>query len=128
MSSLRKIWLGILTFLPFALFIIYLTLFFTIFLESIHHLEQNHHDEFPITFIRDLFLVFIPLVVAGIISLIITIYYIVHANNNVKNDTAKKIMWTVILIFVSSIGCLVYYFVEILPSTNQLNDSHAVNE
>ena len=128
MSTSNKIWLGFFTFLPFVLFIVYLTLFFTIFLGSIHQLEQNHNDEFPIQFIRDLFLVFIPLVVAGIISLIITIYYIVHANNNVKNDTAKKIMWTVILIFVSSIGCLVYYFVEILPSTNQLKDSHVVNE
>lgn len=128
MSTSSKIWLGILTFMPFILFVVYLTLFITVFLGSIHHLEQNHHDEFPVQFIRDIFLVFIPLIVAVIISLIITIYYIVHANNNVKNDTAKKIMWTVILIFVSSIGCLVYYFVEILPSDNQLNNSNVVNE
>lgn len=124
MSSSSKIWLGILTFLPFVLFIVYLTLFLTLFLESIHQMDQSHHDEFPVQFIRNIFIVFIPLIIAGVISLILTIYYIVHANNNVKNDTAKKIMWTVILIFVSSIGCVVYYFVEIVPNTVNLKESH----
>lgn len=124
MSSSSKIWLGILTFLPFVLFIVYLTLFLTLFLDSIHQMDQSHHDEFPIHFIRNIFIVFIPLIIAGVISLILTIYYIVHANNNVKNDTAKKIMWTVILIFVSSIGCVVYYFVEIVPNTVNLKESH----
>ncbi|MBT8394345.1 MAG: hypothetical protein HKO81_05415 [Flavobacteriaceae bacterium] len=127
MSSSNKVWLGILTFLPFVLFIVYLVLFFTLFLGSIHQLEQSHHDDFPIHFIRDIFIVFIPLITAIIISLILTIYYIVHANSNVKNDTAKKIMWTIILIFVSWVGCLVYYFVEILSSTKtnqvQVNES-----
>ncbi len=61
-------------------------------------------------------------------SLAIMIYYIVHANNNPNNDSGKKIMWIIILIFVSSIGCVVYYFVEILPSDNKLSDSHIVNE
>ena len=79
MSTSSKIWLGILTFLPLLLFIVYLTLFFTLFLGIIHEIDQSHHDEFPIQFIRDIFIVFIPLIVAGIISLIITIYYIVHA-------------------------------------------------
>ncbi len=124
MSTSNKVWLGILTFLPFVLFIVYLVLFFTLFLGSIHQLEKTHHDEFPIQFISDLFVVFIPLIAAGIISLIITIYYIVHANSNVKNDTAKKIMWTIILIFVSCIGCIVYYFVEILTSDKQVSGSH----
>lgn len=124
MSSSSKIWLGILTFLPFVLFIVYLTLFLTLFLESVHQIDQSHHDEFPVQFIRNIFIVFIPLIIAGVISLILTIYYIVHANNNVKNDTAKKIMWTVILIFVSSIGCVVYYFVEIVPNTAYLKESH----
>lgn len=122
MSTSSKIWLGIFTFLPIVLFIVYLTLFFTLFLGSIHELDQSHHDEFPIQFIRDIFIVFIPLIVSGIISLIITIYYIVHANNNVNNDTAKKIMWTIILIFVSCLGSIVYYFVEIIPSSKSLEE------
>ncbi len=129
MSTSKKIWLGILTFLPFVLFIVYLVLFFTVFIGNIHELEQTHHsDEFPIALIQSLVLVFIPIIIASILSLAIMIYYIVHANNNPNNDSGKKIMWIIILIFVSSIGCVVYYFVEILPSDNKLSDSHVVNE
>lgn len=128
MSAFKKILLGIFTFLPLVLFVFYLILFFSVFFENIHHLEHSHNDEFPIQFIRDIFLVFIPLIIAGTISLVITIYYIVHANNNENNDTTKKIMWTVILIFFNTLGSIVYYFIEIIPSNNLLKDSHLVNE
>ncbi len=128
MSTSKKIWLGILTFLPFILVFIYFVLFFTVFFGNIHQLEQNHHDEFPIEIIRSLFIVFIPIFLSIVISLIIMIYYIVHANNNPNNDNGKKIMWTLLLIFVTSIGSLVYYFVEILPSKNKLSDSQIGNE
>ncbi len=58
MSISNKIWLGILTFLPFVLFIVYLVLFFTVFIGNIHELEQTqHNDEFPIALIQSLFLV-----------------------------------------------------------------------
>ena len=120
MSTASKVWLGILTFLPFALIFVYFVLFFTVFLGNIHQLEQQHHDEFPLELIQTLFVVFIPMILAIVISLIIMIYYIVHANNNPNNDSSKKIMWTLILIFITSIGSLVYYFVEIIPSKSNL--------
>jgi hypothetical protein len=72
--------------------------------------------------------VFIPIIIAGIISLVVTIYYIVHANSNVRNDTAKKIMWTVILVFVNGLGSIVYYFVEIIPGNDKLKESDTNNE
>ena len=123
MSSSKKIWLGILTFLPFILVIIYFTLFFSFFLGNIHQLEQTHHDEFPLELIQNIFVIFIPIFFAIITSLIIMIYYIVHANNNPNNDNGKKIMWTILLIFVTSISSLVYYFVEILPSKSKLPET-----
>lgn len=128
MSTSKKIWLGILTFLPFILVLIYFILFFTVFIGNIHELEQTHHDEFPVEIIRNLFIVFIPIFLSIVISLIIMIYYIVHANNNPNNDNGKKIMWTLLLIFVTSIGSLVYYFIEILPTSNKLSNSHIVND
>lgn len=121
MSSTKKIWLGILTFLPFVLVTAYFVLFFTVFLSNIHEFEQtHHHDEFPLEIIQSLFIMLVPIILAIIISLIVMIYYIVHANNNPNNDSGKKIMWILILIFVTSIGSIVYYFVEILPSKPNL--------
>ena len=118
MSSRSKIWLGILTFLPFVLFFVYIILFFTVFLGTITELEQSHHEGFPSEIIKTLLVVFLPILIAIIISLIIMIYYIVHANNNPNNDSGKKIMWTLILILIANIGSIVYYFVEILPDKN----------
>ncbi len=56
------------------------------------------------------------MILAITIKLGVMIYYIVHASNNLKNDNNTKIMWVVLLVLVSTIASIVYYFVEILPS------------
>lgn len=114
MKSSTKFWLAILTFLPLVLFIIFFGLFFTVFFENIVELNQNH-GEFPLKFMHSLFWFILLIIVIAVISLGIKIYYIVHTNNKLENDTTKKIMWTLLLIFTGSIGAIVYYFVEIVP-------------
>jgi len=51
----------------------------------------------------------------AIASLGVKIYYIVHVNNTEGNDANKKVMWTLILIFLGLIASVVYYFIEIAP-------------
>jgi heme/copper-type cytochrome/quinol oxidase subunit 4 len=58
----------------------------------------------------------ILIIVMALVSLGIKIYYIVHANQNTESDTNKKVMWTLLLIFVGTVGSIVYYFVEIIPT------------
>ncbi|WP_299528513.1 PLDc N-terminal domain-containing protein [uncultured Lutibacter sp.] len=114
MKSSTKFWLTIFTFLPIVFLILFFSLFFTIFIENIVELEQNQ-GEFPVSFFQSLAW-FIPLLILmALTSLGIKIYYIVHTNNKPDNDTNKKIMWTLLLIFTGSIGAIVYYFVEITP-------------
>lgn len=114
MKSSTKVWLTIFTFLPIVLIFLFIGFFFTTFLENIIELENNH-GEVPIDFLQS-FLGFIFLIIImALVSLGIKIYYIVHANNNPVNETNKKIMWTLILIFVGTVGSIVYYFIEILP-------------
>ena len=114
MKSSTKFWLAILTFSPIVLLILFFGLFFSVFLENIIELDQNH-GEFPLEFMHSLFWFILLIIVMAVISLAIKIYYIVHANNKPDNDTNKKIMWTLLLIFTGSIGAIVYYFVEIIP-------------
>ena len=117
MSTTKKFWLGVLTFLPFILFLAYLFLFFTVFIGNIQELEHStHHDEFPLDFFKSFGLILTTLLAGGIISLVLMIYYIVHANDNKHNDNTKRIMWTLILIFTAPLGSIVYYFVEIIPT------------
>ena len=77
-------------------------------------LEQLN-GEFPMEFLQSLIWFILLIVFMGIISLGIKIYYIVHTNNNSENDTNKKVMWTLILIFTGIIGSIIYYFMEITP-------------
>ena len=114
MKSSTKVWLTIFTFLPVVLIFLFMGLFFTTFLENIIELDNNHgevHADSIQSFLCFIFLI----IIMALISLGIKIYYIVHANNNPVNETNKKIMWTLILIFVGTVGSIVYYFIEILP-------------
>jgi H+/Cl- antiporter ClcA len=114
MKSSTKFWLSIFTFLPIVLLVLFFVFFFTIFFENIMELEHNQ-GEFPIEFLQSLIWFILLIVFMGIVSLGIKIYYIVHTNNNSDNDTNKKVMWTLILIFTGIIGSIIYYFVEIVP-------------
>ena len=114
MKPSTKFWLAIFTFLPIIFIILFFGFFFAVFLENIIELDQNH-GEFPLEFIHSFFWFFVLIILAIIFSLGIKIYYIVHTNNNLENDTNKKIMWTLLLIFTGTIGAIVYYFIEIIP-------------
>lgn len=114
MKSSTKFWLAIFTFLPLVFLILFFVFFFTVFLQNIIALENNH-GEFPIEFLQSFFWFFALIILIVTVSLGIKIYYIVHTNNNPANETNKKIMWTLILIFFGIVGSVVYYFVEIIP-------------
>lgn len=114
MKSSTKIWLAIFTFLPLALLILCFGFIFIIFVDNIAEL-QHDHEKFPLEFLHSLFWFIFLIILMGISSLGIKIYYIVHVNNNEKSDTNKKVMWTLILIFIGLIGSIIYYFIEISP-------------
>jgi ABC-type bacteriocin/lantibiotic exporter with double-glycine peptidase domain len=114
MKSSTKFWLGFFTFLPLLFLIVFFGLFFVFFLENIVELD-NSHGEFPVEFLYTFFWFFALIIVMAIVSLGIKIYYIVHTNNNAANDTNKKIMWTLLLIFAGLVASIVYYFIEIIP-------------
>ncbi len=114
MKSSTKFWLAIFTFLPLVLLILFFGFIFTVFLENIIELENNH-GEFPMEFLQSFIWFFTLIILMVVVSLGIKIYYIVHTNNNAANDTNKKIMWTLILIFAGIVGSIVYYFIEIVP-------------
>ena len=114
MKSSTKFWLAIFTFLPLVFLILFFGFFFTVFLENIIELD-NHHGEFPLEILTSIFWFIILVIIMAIASLGIKIYYIVHTNNQAANDTNKKIMWTLILIFGGTVAAIVYYFIEIIP-------------
>ena len=115
MNSGTKFWLGFFTFLPIVLLILFFGFFFTVFLENAIELESNHSGDFPVEFLPYLFWLILLVIIMAIVSLGIKIYYIVHTNNNTENDTNKKVLWTLILIFAGTVASIIYYFIEITP-------------
>jgi uncharacterized membrane protein len=115
MKNSSKILLGILTFLPVLLILTYVLYIFTGFIPMAIRLEDSN-QQVPIEFFESLSVMIVLIILAVTIKLGITIYYIVHATNNPKNETNTKIMWIVLLVLVGTVTSIVYYFVEILPS------------
>ena len=122
MKKSTKIWLGILTFLPMFLIFAYIFYIFTAFIPTAIRLEDSH-QEVPIELFQSISVMILFIVLAVIIKMGIMIYYIVHASNNPKNENNTKIMWIVLLVLVGTISSIVYYFLEILPSKDNSNQT-----
>ena len=117
MKKSTKIWLGILTFLPMLFVLIYIVGFILVLVTQIPLLEREP-NELPITFITSFFGVFIFLFFAIFTHLGVMIYYIIHTSSNENNDSTKKIMWILLLVFAGGIANILYYFLEIYPKND----------
>lgn len=118
MTKQKKLFLGILTFLPLLCVVIYiicLSLYMFSFVKVLDAQAGDPNVADPSPFLAFFGIMFIMIFLAIVLSIGLLIYYIVHANNNPKFDSNQKLMWILVLVFASGIGNMVYYFVAILP-------------
>ena len=119
----NKFWQGFFAIAPLVTLIIaivgYFIFFFTM-LSDIEHLEAT--NEPPTSFFAGIGIFIIMILFAVFISLGSLIFYILHA---VKNPNLKEnnllVVWILLFVFVSGIGQLIYWIVEILGKRKQLN-------
>ena len=119
----NKFWQGFFAIAPLVTLIIaivgYFIFFFTM-LSNIEHLEAT--NEPPTSFFAGIGIFIIMILFAVFISLGSLIFYILHA---VKNPNLKEnnllVVWILLFVFVSGIGQLIYWIVEILGKRKQLN-------
>jgi len=126
MKKSTKLLLGILTFLPMILILVYIIYIFAAFIPTAIRSEEGH-QEVPDELFQSISVMIVLVVLAIIIKMGIMIYYIIHASNNPKNENNTKIMWIVLLVLIGTISSIVYYFIEILPSKNNSNESIGYN-
>lgn len=118
MTRRKKIWLGILTFLPLLFVIIYIICFAVYMFSFVNVLEAQAGDPEvadPTIFFGMFGIMFFMIFLSIISTIALLIYYIIHANGNPKFDSNQKLIWILILVLASGIGNIIYYFVEILP-------------
>lgn len=118
MTKKKKIWLGILTVLPFVFIVLYLIFFFGMFVFLSR--EQTPEDN-PASFIATFFLLFVFIGLAVALALGTFIYYIIHAVKNPKYNDQNRMIWILILVLTNGIGSIIYFVTQIWMDTNAGN-------
>jgi len=111
-----KFWQGFFAIAPIVLFFIAFVGYFIFIFSMITHLpELENSNEPPTTFFAGIGAFVFFILLAVFIGLGSLIFYIVHAvqNPNLKENN-MLIVWILIFLFVSGIGQMIYWFVEII--------------
>ena len=84
------------------------------FLFQIETLENSGQDAPPMAFFAGFGVFFVLIMLTVLLSLFSLIYYIIHAAKNPNlEENNMRIVWILILLFISGIGQLIYWYVEI---------------
>jgi hypothetical protein len=122
MTKNKKIWIGILTFLPIAFLLLYflnLIILFTGIFSSARVGEELDPSMMFGNFAVMFFLIF----VAVVVSIGLMIFYIMQITNNKKFDSNQRLMWILIIVFAGLIGFIVYWYMYIWKDEDKtLND------
>jgi TM2 domain-containing membrane protein YozV len=113
MSKSGKVFLGILSFLPFILLIVYLLLFFGMFYNIIIQGDRFDQHELPPAFAGNIILIVVFAILLGLTSLGLKIFYIIHAVNNKYVESNERIVWILVFIFAGMIGFPIYWYMRI---------------
>jgi hypothetical protein len=110
MSRSGKIFLGVLTFLPFIMFAIYIAVFISFFFEIFRNQSvQPYPGEIPFAIIPIIdFALLMALATLGLM-----IYYIIHVVNNKKIDSTERLIWILVFLFAGMIGFPIYWYMRI---------------
>ena len=115
----NKTLLGIFTFLPFIAAIIIGIWAFSIAVQIISEQALGNElseEEVLSIVMTDFVSLMIISMALGLLSLGLTIYYIVHVINNKRIETGMKILWVILIFLFSGIAKLIYFFAVIVPT------------
>jgi hypothetical protein len=117
MTRNKKIWLGVLTFLPVAFLVLYFIAFALMFVGVFSTMESGGEPN-PTFFIGNFVILFLLIMIAAVLSIGLMIYYIMHITNNSKFDSNQRLMWILIMVFGGMIGFCVYWYLYIWKEDN----------
>jgi hypothetical protein len=112
MNRNQSILLGVFTFLPFILFPIILFQVFGFVMNMVAANEYGGEPEAS-EVIMGISSFIVPIIIAGLLSLGLTIFYIIHAAMNKKLESIEQVMWILLFIFFGIIVFPIYWFIRI---------------
>jgi len=117
----NKFWQGFFALAPIILFFVAFIGYFIFMFSIISQLpELENSNKPPMALFAGMGAFFLFMIVAMLLGLGSLIFYIIHAtqNPNLKNNN-MLIIWILIFVFVSGIGQLIYWLVEIVSKRKE---------
>jgi hypothetical protein len=112
MTKKNKKLLGVLTFLPFVLLLVYMFFFFLSFFGMFLAAGHNHEPNMGL-FMGSFGIAFAIIGLMSVLSIGLLIYYIIHITNNKKFDDTNRLIWILIIVFANIIGYGIYWYLNI---------------
>ena len=116
MSKAGKITLGILTFLPYLLLGIYFITMTFVLKDS----TPVQYGRIPFPLMTNVVWMLFILLLAGLLSFGLLMYYIVHAINNPELGSQEKISWVLFMVIISGVTCPLYWYSRIWKTHDTL--------
>jgi hypothetical protein len=116
MSRNSKVFVGILSFLPIILLIVFLVMFFGMFPAFF---EWDKSDPTP----EDVLTVFAPIfflaITMGILSLGLLVFFIMHLVRNKSMDGTERVIWVLVFLFAGIVGYPIYWYMRVWKDDNR---------
>jgi hypothetical protein len=110
MSRSSKLLIGILSFLPIILLVVFLIMFASIFPRFF---EWENYEPAP----QEVFGVFGPIIILGILMAIVSlgllIFFIMHLIRYKTMEPVERIIWILVFLFVGTIGYPIYWYMRV---------------
>ena len=121
MTKNKKIFLGVLTFLPIVLIFSYIIVFAIMFV-GIGVTASTGGEPEGFLFFGSFAAIFIIMSVMMAVTIGLFIYYIIHVTNNKKLEGNDRIMWVLVVIFAQQIGHIIYWYMKIWKEEDDENE------
>jgi len=111
MSRGSKLVIGLLSFLPIVLMIVFFAMFLTIFPRMF---EWSHgYDPEPQEMIGVFGPLFILGMIMGVISLGLLVFFIMHLVRNKTMDGTERVIWILVFLFAGMVGYPIYWYMRV---------------
>ena len=114
MSRSSKLFIGILSFLPIVLLIVFFVMIFSLFPTFIEWGNRgNSYEPAP----QEVFSVFGPIFIVGfgmgILSIGLLIFFILHLLRHKAMDSTERIIWILVFLFAGIVGYPIYWYMRV---------------
>jgi Phospholipase_D-nuclease N-terminal len=123
MSKNKKILIGIFSILPLLLFVIYMVSMVSFFIYFFNEtaVQGKDPEDFFYAGFGNMAGMIVTMVLLGLLSLAVMVYFLVHAINNQSLNRDERLVWILVFIFVGMVTFPIYWYMRIWQTPEVLN-------